>query len=566
MMLFSFFESHRQLLSCCLCGLLLAGCAAESPMSERPEAREKREVAIQQHSAVAPPSDVVKRDVLTPTLASIKSRISAYEQKIGEWKEVEKKLGSQPMSPEKSNKINECKSQLEHILLGYNALHKQLLQETRVDAAQLLAGDSLLQLNQEDIEYLESGCGTFLTELKAMPATATAVAADPQIKAAFDSAEYDRVITLYGQTVLTTGQVPASDTAFQYGQALLKNHQEAEARKVFVDLLPRVRQQQGQDTVILPLLQVIGDLDFCMQSYDEARRHYEELVRLSIDRGARKEEWAGLQLAALQPGGGLPAEMKDYSALLKNYLAYTPKRDGYAVAEQAEKFMLAYPSSRLLANVNIIHKSSREQAEGWLNQGIKRIEALANERKAQEPQTAGAQVDANTSHPSDNQGGVKSGQQVASMQPAAPDEKALQEDYDNAMKLLANREYDKAIERLNKLQKTPYEERARVQIAEAAKLGAQEDRQKAADLFIRATNTRDQASKKKLLLSSRELLQGILAKYPQSGMNDKVQRNLSRIEEELKTIDPTLATPPSKGGAYVPPRTNVGNATPSATL
>ena len=122
------------------------------------------------------------------------------------------------------------------------------------------------------------------------------------------------------------------------------------------------------------------------------------------------------------------------------------------------------------------------------------------------------------------------------------------------MKLLEAKEYDKAIEGFAKLFRTPYEEKARARIDEAAKLGAQEDRQKAADLFVRSSGSRDQETKKKLLLSSRQLLQGILVKYPQSGLTDKVQKNLSRIEEELKAIDPSLLTaPPSKGGAYVPP-------------
>jgi tetratricopeptide (TPR) repeat protein len=382
-------------------------------------------------------------------------------------------------------------------------------------------------------------------------------AADVQVKAAFDGADYDRVITLYTtQTASTPGLVPAYETTFQYGQSLLKNHQEALARRVFVDLLARVRLQQGQDMLTFQLMQVIADLDFGTGSYDEARRQYEELVRVSIERGGRKEEWAGLQLAGLQPGSAKPEEMREYSILLKNYLAYTPKRDGYAVAEQAEKFLLTYPASRLVPSANIIHKTTREQAEAWLNQGIKRIEALANERKSQEPQTTADPTGPANPQPLGNQDAIKSpGTSGSNVQtPTAFDEKALQAEYNKGVNLVEAKEYDKAIEGFSKLLRTPYEEKARARIDEAAKLGAQEDRQKAADLFVRASGSRDQETKKKLLLSSRQLLQGILVKYPQSGLNDKVQKNLSRIEEELKAIDSSpVAAPPSKGGAYVPP-------------
>jgi len=524
-------------------------------MIDPSDAREKRQTAMKQEGSAQPPANVVQRDLLMPALTSINNRIYTYEQKLEEWKTVERKLGSVSLPPDKTAKINECKAQLHDILTDYNALHQQLLQKNRVDSAQLLVGDSLLELNQQDINYLEGGCGKLLAELKTAPGpeAATAVAAvDPQIKAAFEGADYDRVVTLYGQTTPAPGMIPAYETTYQYGLALLKNHQEPMARRVLVDLLARVRPQQGQDALIFPLMQVIGDMDFSVESYDEARRRYEELVRLSIERG-HKEEWAGLQLAALQPGGAAPAEIKEYSVLLKNYLAYTPKRDGYAVSEQAEKFLLTYPASRLVSSVNLIHKTTREQAEAWLNQGIKRIEALAGERKPQEPPAAGEQIPANNP-PSDAREVTKSGEQAVSTQVAAVDEKVLREDFDKGMKQLEAKEYDKAMESFTRLLKTPYEERARARIEEAAKLGAQEDRQKAADLFVRSTATRDQENKKKLLLSSRQLLQGILVKYPQSGLTDKVQKNLSRIEEELKAIDPSLLTaPPSRGGAYVPP-------------
>jgi tetratricopeptide (TPR) repeat protein len=414
----------------------------------------------------------------------------------------------------------------------------------------------MLQLNQQDIGYLEGGCSKLLVELKAAPKPDAVAAVDPQIRAAYESADYDRVVTLYGQATSTPGQVPAYETTFQYGQALLKNHQEAMARKVFADLLARVRQQPGQEALLFQLMQVAADMDVSTGYYDEARRQYEELVRVSIERGAHKEEWAGLQLAGLQPGGAKPDELKEYGILLKNYLAYTPKRDGYAVAEQAEKFLLTYPASRLVPSANVIGKTTREQADAWLNQGIKRIEALASERKSQEPSTT---VGPATLPPPTSPGGqevVKSVEPATPTPPPAPvfDEKALQDDYDKGMKHLQAKEYDKAIEGFTKLLNTPFEGKARAQINEAAKLGASEDRQKAADLFSRALSSRDKESKKKLLLSSRQLLQGILVKYPQSGLTDKVQKNLSRTEEELKAIDSSLlTTPPSKGGAYVPP-------------
>jgi len=550
----------------CLCGLVFSGCAFDNGMVDPAEARAKREAAVRRDKPEQPATEAVRRDVLMPVMSSINSRIRAYEQKIEEWREVERKTATMALPQEKLNRIDECRSHLQHILIEYNALQKQLQQETQIEAAQLLAGNSLLQLNQQDIDYLESGCGKFLAELKSASQAVAAAPPDPQIKAAFDSGDYGQVLNLYGQTGSMPGQVPAAETTFQYGQALLKNHQEAEAQKVLGELLGRVRQQKGQDELLLRVLQSVADLNFGLESYDEARKQYEELVRVSIEKGALRDEWAGLQLAGLQSGGAVPAEMKEYSMLLRNYLAFVPKRDGYNVAERADKFLLAYPASRLAANVNMIKKTSREQADAWLSQGIKRIETQAGERKAQEPPAVGGPVTGPAAQPGDAMTAGSGPAVVTPPTTAVGNEKALQEDYDKGVAHLQAKEYDKAIERFNRLQRTPYEAKARPQMEEAAKLGAQDMRQKAAELFVRATNSRDTEEKRKLLLSSRDLLQNILVKYPQSGLTDKVQKNLARIEAELRAVDAGAAPRPATGGgAYVPPKTGTP-VVPATTL
>jgi outer membrane protein assembly factor BamD (BamD/ComL family) len=358
-----------------------------------------------------------------------------------------------------------------------------------------------------------------------------------------------------------------AETTYQYGQALLKNHQEAEAKRVLGDLLAQMRQQKGQDELLLRLLQSNADLNFGLESMDEARKQYEELIRLSIEKGAHRDEWAGLQLAALQAGGTPTPEFKEYTSLLRNYLAFVPKRDGYAVAERADKFLLAYPASPVVANVNLMKKSSREQTDNWLNQGIKRIEAQASDRRT--PELAAPGVQATT--PASSQGEVATAtSSSAATVPlvAAGNEKNLQEEYDRGVAHLQAKEYDKAIERFNRLQRTPLEAKARPQIDEASKLAAQDMRQKAAELFVRATNSRDGDEKRKLLLSSRDLLQSILVKYPQSGLTDKVQKNLARIEAELQAVETgSTSKPAASGGAYVPPKPGGGSVIqPSTSL
>ena len=532
-------------------GLLLSGCATSGGWKDPSGGRDRREAAMRDGETPA--------DLLTPTLTTVNNRIYSYERKLEEWQQLERKIGGGGALPgAKADRMRECQLQLQDILNGYHGLRNRLLQATgRVDAGQLPAGEALLQLNQQDVDYLEGGCGRLLAELEAAPAapavTPAAVAGpDPQMRAAYDNGDFDQVISLYGQLSRSGGPALAPETEQLHAQALVKNHQEAAALGVFTGLLGRVR-QPGQEALALQLRQQIGDLSFGQGAYDEARRQYEEIVRLAVEQG-RQEQWAVQQLAALQPGGVSPEEMRDYSALLKNYLALVPRRDGYAVVEQAAAFLRSFPGSRLAANAGFMQKSAREQADAWLHRGIQRIEAMAGERPPADgqatattpetgaqgtvPATTGAEVP-----PAGAQATAPAAATPPGTAPAADpglQEQELQAKYDQGMAALTAKEYDKAIESFTGLLATPFADRARTRIDEAARLAAQEDRQKAADLFVRANSTSDQESKKSLLLNSRKLLQDILAKYPQSGLADKVERNLSGVERALKAIDPSL--------------------------
>jgi tetratricopeptide (TPR) repeat protein len=555
--------------SCCrlpviffLAGMVLSGCVTDGRMINPYQAREQREAAQQQDAAGQVVAVPTHRDLLMPALTSINNRIYANEQKLAQWREVTDTLSMIP--PVQRNRISACMAELIDILDGYNALHSRLLQQTSLESAQLLAGESLLQLNQRDMEYMESGCDRLLAELRAPtspPVTESVGVVDPELIEAFDKGEYDRVITLYSQTTGHPGQMIAPQATYLYGQALLKNHQQAEAHTVFTDLLTRVDSPE-QGTMAFDLMRVLGDVNFAMGSYDEARRYYADLVSMAAEH-QRSEQWGEQQYAALQPGVLQPDERRAYSVLLRNYLAYTPKRDGYAVAEQAEQFLQTYPASRLVPSVNGIHRDIREQVDDWLNRGIKRIESQANERLSRQthpdPDVVVGEAGPDREIPG-----------VDSYQPAAislADQEALQAVFDRGKAQLHAKEYDLAIESFTSLLDTPLAEQARPLIHEASQLAAQEDRQKAADLFVRATGAGDLESKTALLLASRQLLQDVLVKYPQSGLHDKVERNLSRIEDELRAIDPSLIETPSAGGMSPIPRSpGATRPQPSANL
>ena len=501
-----------------------------------------------------PAESVADNDVLMPALTLINDRIFSYEQKLNSWKELNRRAASLHLDQDQVDRINSCRQQLHDILLGYNALHQRLLGKRSISSAQLLAGSALLDLEKRDIEYLESDCSRLLADggetpqwIEGSRSSAVRKAAE-EISDAAGKAEYDRVITLYEKLPLAPGVEAPFEATYQYGIALMKNHREADARKIFSDLLAAIR-KKDQAQREFRLMQLLGDLNFGLDVYDAARERYEEIMRIYKDLG-EKNEWARQQLAALKVSDQQGEEVKAYAALLRSYLAYNPDRDGFKVVQQAEKFVETYPYSPVSSSADYIVEESRKLAEKWFSDLMARVDALEKEKKFQEALLLIERIPRDIL-PLDKQeelktrtGELTTAESIAIETERLVREQALQENWNTAMTHLEAREYDKAIEAFSKLLGTTYDARARARIDEAARLAAQEDRQRAAELFVRANRTHDQQSRIKLLLASRNLLQGILVKYPQSELIDKVKRNLARIEEELKAIDPALLTGP----------------------
>ncbi len=571
---------------------LLAGCMANRHMVSPYEARARREAAMRQQpvrqparpvppAGARPPApvesgqpagQVTENDVLMPALTLINDRIYAYEQKLKAWKELNDRVATLNLGQEQVDRINSCRQKLQDILLGYNALHQRLLGKRSISSAQLLAGSSLLDLEKRDINYLESDCSRLPARggrapqwIEGSRSSAVRKATD-EIGEAAKKADYAQVIALYEKLPLGPGEKAPYEATYQYGIALMKNRREADARKVFSDLLASIR-KKDQAQREFRLMRLLGDLNFGLGVYDAARDRYEEIMRIYKSLG-EKNEWARQQLAALKVSDQQGEEVKAYAALLMSYLAYNPDRDGFKVVQQAEKFVQTYPYSPVSSSADHIVEESRRLAEKWFSDLMVRVDNLEKAKKFQEALLLIERIPRDIL-PLDKQEALKArtdelttAESIAIETERLVKEQTLQENWNAAMTHLEAREYDKAIEAFKKLLGTSYDARARARIDEAARLAAQEDRQRAAELFVRANRTHDQQSRIKLLIASRNLLQGILVKYPQSELIDKVKRNLARIEEELKAIDPgLLAAPATVGGSG--PATTPGSGSAS---
>ncbi|WP_028582531.1 hypothetical protein [Desulfogranum japonicum] len=554
--------------------LLLNGCVAQKSSVQPYEARQQREAALQnagleqqyriktkQQNEETASAEKIK-DVLMPTMKLINDRIYEYEQKLDALNALKSSLSEKDVSQDTLDQLDSCGRSLKDILVEYNALNQRLLQKTELEAAQLIAGESLLRISERDIAFLESDCKSLMVSPSEMtpqgmsqPVLRNLHREEIQLKESFAAGDYELVVTSYQDLPLDDGQKPSFDATYLYGQALLKTRQENKAREVFIELLETIR-RQDQALWEFRLEQLIGDLEFGLGSYVQARERYREIQKTYKDLES-KNNWAEQQLNALELSSRQSDEVSDYAALLKNFLAYNPERDGYVVVQQAQSYLEKHPYSPVASSADQLLAMAQLEADKWLNQVLKKADSLAKQGKYQESQLLLERVPRNIIPPDKQESIRRKSEQLITAESIAVEtsrlveEQELQEQWNDAMGLLETRNYDQAIEKFTALRTTSYGEKATAKVDEAAKLAAEADRRRASDLFVRAKRTNDVESKKKLLFTSRKLLQDILIKYPQAGLSDKVKRHLQSVEQEIQSIDPTLLNMPTTVGGDI---------------
>ena len=104
---------------------------------------------------------------------------------------------------------------------------------------------------------------------------------------------------------------------------------------------------------------------------------------------------------------------------------------------------------------------------------------------------------------------------------------------------IENEKYEEALLKLNELkekeQRSPEAQRLEARAIEKI---INRERNKAAEIFLRARNTSDPEKKEEMLKSSYGILKAVAEKYPDSPLNKRINDNMRAIENELKKVKP----------------------------
>jgi PBP1b-binding outer membrane lipoprotein LpoB len=562
------------LVSALAAAFLFSGCVGAKRAAAPYTPSQSQVGSRQQEQDVAENS--ITQDRVLPALNRIDKRISSYERRVQSWQEITSSEASSAADSGKENQVSHCQQQAWDVLSGYRQLRNALSASHSSKVSRSLLDRQLPETQSLDINYIEGVCPDMLISLHADTEKTPTQDHGRALSVYAENHQYNELIRAYDSLSLAPGESPGFTATYLYGKALLKTGREYEARRVLNDLYVNTRNLDRKEQTIL--LRLLGDINFGLGDFATAKKRYSELLR--VYGGASAETaWPRTQLTALNYSYDHPEEVHDYASLMRHYLAYNPDRDGFTVVKSAETFENKYPQSQLFAGANEILQQARTDAEKWFANLMIQVDSLSRHQDNQQALALIEEVpssilpldkqailrlkkerlgygsqplhpDVNTIQeeiltPADST--VSSGEvqpekpgsfEPVTGQPVVTDE--LQRTWKQAMSDLQAKNYDQSIELFSGLLNTSYRQQALERISEASRLAAQDDRKKAAELFVRSNRATDPLARKKLLLASRKLLEGIIEKYPQSGLESKVRRNLQRIDQELAGMDQTF--------------------------
>jgi len=565
-----------------LTGLVMGGCARKQ-VTPYDQARAQREAARSQADSgreltpVAPGGQtglmapVALRqpevpslrpvNILRPSLGFIEERRARFENILADWQALDQQAATLPAAQEKRRAMDHCAGELRELVAKYRALAETLTARGSMRADELAGSEIFLETQRRDIRFLEGTCLPFLhagiEQFNVRPSTSLALMeAETVLQDAMRQGDYAAVVAAYEGLPLPPGKQAGFAATQAYVQALMRLQRDGDAVAALRTLIRRQR-DEGALRHEFQLMRLMGDLLLGQGKFAEARDQYRDLVAM-YGEPAPQVEWANKQIALL--GGGEPGEeLRAYSALKRRIMTYDPARDGFRVVRQAEEFLQRFPASSVAAHVEELLQEQRRQAQLWFDGLLAQADTLAGEKRFREGIVLLENVPRDLLPPP-QQDMVRTKIEALNLAEAVGAESARllaeqesQESWNAALSHFEAGRHDEAIAGFRKLLDTKYADRARARIEEAARLGAQEDRRRAAELFIRAGRTQELEARKKLLLASRKLLKDIPVKYPQSDLLDKAAGNLKRIEEELSRIDPALLKAPMPSAGELPP-------------
>jgi tetratricopeptide (TPR) repeat protein len=288
-----------------------------------------------------------------------------------------------------------------------------------------------------------------------------------------------------------------SDISLLYALSLGENGRYEEALQISEAISPELEKEPG--FILLRLKSMEWELALGKQ--DEASKDYEQLA-------ARLRDVEALLKSAEKRGIPEPSKVS------------TEESPGSEVATVETEAPAPMTTEEVLKKADeLVKGGEREKAEFLLYQHRLRLEE-------------GPEAEAVDRALENLENGA-----VVSSPPPEPEGPTAGEILKMASAFIDGEKYEEALLKLHELkEKQPLGPEAQKLEARAIEKIIIRERNKAAELFLRARNAAEPEKKAELLKSSYDILKAVAEKYPDSPLNKKINDNMRAIENELKKI------------------------------
>jgi len=497
----------------------------------------------------AEPVVVVEKILVLPTVPDVDQRMTVYADKMSSWETLAARLSELGVSDRRPERWDECLAAIGGLFRNYSMLMETLLRQDHpaVDAEKF--GVDPWVIYREDIAVLEGGCDQVFIAAAGLvgsfenryPETREKQSEAIVSQYAIDG-RYEEAIKAF-QTLVSEhpDRSVGSGTRRMYGMALLRTGQLAKAGDVLSEALESMSPSPEERS----LRRLVADLQLASGRLNEARINYRKLAGYFESRKG-DDRWVADQLALLGEVNLKARELPLYMEALEYYIGFADRRVPEGMRELVERMEGDFPYSSLTYRARQMLTQIEESIGEWVTGKLDQIDTLLANNDYAQAKSLLEQMLVDDLPPAmhdtvqramDNlvlgEVNYQAEQQLVMQQ-------TLSEQWDNAVRLLDARKYDKAIGAFSTLFNTEYDAPARAKIQEAAEAASGEMRRKSASFFVKARKERDYERKKELFRESWQLLYDITVKYPDVKRINNVKQHLKTIENQIEIFDPAM--------------------------
>lgn len=526
---------------------LLSGCISQLP----PVADDYKVSPAVQKERLAE----MKKMTGLPDINHINDRLSFYQGRFAQWKDVENRMVSQGITEQRPLRWRQCGTLLGEMVNGYSQLHEQYMQEKGLATAKTKVAIDPWVIHREDIQYLESGCDNVVDSGKEIVSGEAAdVSESPEalLSRYASEGEYDKAIEVYRDMMVQhPGRADAPKVKRIYGMALLRTRHIDAATKVLPQAVEELSKENPDSWAQHRL---VADLYFATGEVEKARKEYEKMAAFFATGTLGDNGWNGVdlwvsdQLALFKPAQtpGGDQGLTIFISVMRSFITFDGKNVPEPLVKAVQRLGRIFPDSKYTNRGRQILWQAEDQVRIWVTGQLYAVDALIDEKAFDK--ALGILEELLSADLSDELRGQVKKRKDDVVIAKVRDEKAqeyrdtesLENLWQEAVNLFELRRYEEAIEAFSYFGETEYEEEAMKYLRQASDIAAKRTRRQAATLFVQARRSDTRARKLELLVESWQMLNQILAQYPMASILEKVLQNMIVIEDAIRKEDPAV--------------------------